>query len=187
VYCNNDLAGGGWQLLSVRTADAGALFAAGICTDPTTDCSGWLPPDQRSPLSAPDLLFATFAGPPWLQVTGLEPAGSDGLVDLPSTVRLLSDNLDCDYPDYCGGAMDPILAVAASSAGYNPRFTVLPQQYVRQGGLWLGNGSGNPFSHVVSLNYGAYCTTGGLQLSDASSPDLGNVVCAEPGAIWFRY
>jgi hypothetical protein len=79
------------------------------------------------------------------------------------------------------------LMVSGSSLNYTPRFVDLPAQFVRYGGIWLGNGGGSSGNHVVSLNYLSYCAPNGLQLSDDSSLTLGNVTCSQPGALYFRY
>lgn len=194
VYCNMSIDGGGWQLVSVRYQDIGVLFADAVCTGLETDCSGAIPDAQVVPGMAPDLLFATTDGIYWLRLTGLNPPGSDALLDVITLDRVLADTDDCDDDSaddddhYCGLNLDTGLMVAASSPGYVPRYLTLPSQYVRHGGIWLGNGGGGYDDHVVSLNYGwMYCNPSGLQLSDASDLSLGNVTCTQPGALYFRY
>lgn len=186
VHCNLSLAGGGWQLVSSRTRYTGVLFADALCLDPGADCSGTIPAAQRVSGVAPDLLFATSNGV-WLRMTGLLPPGSDALLDVMLLARPLDGSESCEYPHYCGGTLDPQLAVHSSSAGFTPRFTALPSQFARYGGLWFGNGGGGTDDHVVSLNYTAYCAPGGMDFSDARDGRLGNVTCAQPGGIYFRY
>jgi len=191
VYCDNDLAGGGWQLISSRTADSGALFDTAICLDPAVDCSGHVPAAQLFTGEAPDVLFALRDGTVWLTVTGLDPTGSDHLLDVLSLDRALTTSTACGYPHYCGPDLDVGLVTLDSSAGYTPRFTTLDSQFSRYGGLWFGDNGGSSDDHVVSLNYYTYgcdaAATGGMHFSDASDGALGNVTCGEPGGIWFRY
>jgi hypothetical protein len=181
------LAGGGWQLISSRTQETGALFADAVCVDPGADCSGTIPVAQRTPGVAPDLLFATASGAVWIRLTGLRPPGSDALLDVILLARPLGASESCAYPHYCGSSPDPQLAVHSSSAGFVPRFTTLPSQYSRLGGLWFGNGGGSPHHHVVALSYSVRCAPGGLDLSDARNGSEGNVVCGQPGGIYFQY
>ncbi|MCG8424826.1 MAG: hypothetical protein MJE77_43615 [Proteobacteria bacterium] len=187
VFCSSSLAGGGWQLISARTSDNGALFAAGVCVDPASDCSGTIPAAQRAPGAAPDILFATTDGLFWLHMTGLSSAGTGALFDVITLKRVLTDNSDCTYPHYCGVTLDTDLQVAAASPGYTPRFNNLVAQYCRLGGLWFGNGGGQPYHHVVSLNYTGYCPPGGMDFSGPENASLGNVACGQPGAMYFRY
>lgn len=187
VFCSVSMAGGGWQLVSSRTQDIGALFANAVCLDPGVDCSGTIPAVQRVPGAAPDLLFATSNGAVWIRLTGLLPPGGNALLDVIVLARPLGTSDSCEAPHYCGLTLDPALAVHSSSSGYTPRFTALTSQYSRVGGLWFGNGGGGGIHHVLSLNYSDYCAPGGLDLSDARNGTLGNVVCGQPGGIYFQY
>jgi hypothetical protein len=187
VYCSLSLAGGGWQLVSSRTQYTGALFANAVCLDPAAGCSGTIPVAQRVPGVAPDVVFATANGAVWIRLTGLQPPGGNALLDVILLARPLGTSDACTYPHYCGVSPDPQLAVHSSSPGFAPRFTALPAQFARLGGLWFGNGGGGPGNHVVSLNYAAYCAPGGVDFSDARNGSLGNVACGQPGGIYFRY
>ncbi len=187
VHCNLSVAGGGWQLIASRSSDAGALFVNAVCLDPATSCSGTIPAPQRLAGAAPDLLMATVNGAVWIRLTGLSPLGSDALLDVIVLARRLDASASCTYPHYCGTSPDPALAVHSSSDGYVPRFTTLPSQFARFGGLWFGNGGGSNDDHVVSLSYVGNCGAGGLDLSDGRDGRLGNVACGQPGALYFRY
>jgi cysteine-rich repeat protein len=187
VYCNMALDGGGWQLISVRHEDSGVLFADAICTDIAASCSGTVRDEQLQAGASPDLLFATTSGVYWLRLTGLAPPGSNALMDVITLDRVLDDTDSCIGDHYCNANLDVGLMVFDSSPNYAPRFIALPSQYARLGGIWLGNGGGGGDDHVVSLNYGDYCSPSGLQLSDASDASLGNVTCSQPGALYFRY
>jgi hypothetical protein len=184
--CEMDVDGGGWQLISVRHEDSGALFADNVCLATDQTCSGTIPSAQVGN-SAPDLLVATVDGAHWARLTGFENPGQDGFIDVVTMDRLLSDSVTCQYPHYCAAAVDPNLNASASSNNWTPRFTDLPMQFVRHGGFWFGNGGGAPQYHVVSLNLLANCNgAGGLDLSDDSDATLGNVACSVPGALYFR-
>lgn len=187
VYCNMTIDGGGWQLVSVRYQDIGVLFADDMCTSIDADCSGTIPGEQLVPGDAPDLLFATTDGVYWLRLTGLNPPGSYSLLDVITLDRVLADTASCTGNHYCNVNIDAGLMVAGSSPNFVPRSVTLPSQFVREGGIWLGNGGGSANHHVVSLNYFNYCSPSGLQLSDASSLALGDVTCTQPGALYFRY
>jgi len=193
VYCNMTIDGGGWQLVSVRYQDIGVLFVDAICTGIGADCSGTIPDAQLVPGLAPDLLFATTDNVYWLRLTGLNPPGSDSLLDVITLDRVLEESDDCipgngiSDDHYCNMNLDAGLMVANSSPTYAPRYITLPAQFVRYGGIWLGNGGGGSDDHVVSLNYGNYCAPTGLQLSDDSDLSFANVTCTQPGALYFRY
>lgn len=187
VHCNLSVDGGGWQLIASRSREVGVLFEDAVCLDPATDCSGTIPGPQRRAGAAPDLLFATLDGAVWIRLTGLSPFGGNALLDVITLVRRLDASDSCTPPHYCGSSPDPALAVHSSSDGYVPRFTSLPSQFARLGGLWFGNGGGGNANHVVSLNYSAYCGAGGVDFSDGRNTQLGNVACGQPGALYFRY
>ena len=187
VFCKNSIAGGGWQLISARAGDTGALFALASCLEPAADCSGTIPVAQRLPGTAPELLFATSDDNVWLRMTGLGALGTGALLDVITLARPLSDNASCLSPHYCGEQLDTDLRVAETSPNYTARFTGLTSQYSRLGGLWFGNGGGSRENHTISLNYIPYCGAGGIAFSDTRDNNLGNVVCDQPGAIYFRY
>ncbi len=183
----NSVAGGGWHLISSRTNDVDALFADARCLDGAENCSGTIPRSQVGAGVAPDLLFATLDGVFWVRLTGLLPPVNDALRDMILLDRPLGVSSSCEYPHYCDRVLDPLLAVHSSSANVTPRFQNLPSQYARYGGLWFGNGGGSIDDHVLSLNYAPYCQAGGFSISDNSNGQLGNVICGEPGALYFRY
>ncbi|MCC6558988.1 MAG: DNRLRE domain-containing protein [Polyangiaceae bacterium] len=187
VYCNMVLDGGGWQLISARATDSGALFANATCTQVDQSCSGTIPPAQRYAGMTPHLLFATLDGVHWLHMAGLSSSGSAGLLDVINLQRLLTTSDSCTGTHYCGPSVDPGLHVHSTSPSFTARFTALTSQYSRSGGVWFGAGGGGAANHVVSLNYAPYCGTGGLDLSSAVNGSLGNVKCGAPGALYFRY
>lgn len=186
VYCEMEIDGGGWQLLSVRHDTSGVLFASEDCLGVDLNCSSYIRASQIAS-DPPEVLIATLDAEYWLRISGLEPPGSDGLADVLNLQRPLGSQDTCAYPHHCGPALDAELMISASSSSWTPRFSTLPAQFLRQGGIWLGDGGGNPPNHVVSMNYGAFCSSaGGLDLSDNRDSSLGNVVCGVPGAMYFR-
>lgn len=189
VYCNNAIAGGGWQLISSRHVDVGSLFDVGnLCVEPQENCSGTIPLSQVYEQDTPDLLFATVDDTTWMQLAGLLPFGRDGLLDIITGYRPLTASDSCEYPHQCGQSTDVALHVDAHSDNFQPRDLTLEYQWSRHGGLWFSNGGGGGPDHVLSMNYWAYCDTpGGLHMSSNEDSTLGNVVCGAPGAVYFRY
>ena len=186
VYCEMTIDGGGWQLISVRHSDAGALFEDAICTEIDANCSGTVPKEQLGDTS-PELLFATVDAQHWLHLSGLAAPGANALMDVITLDRPLTTTSSCSGSQYCGQNLEP-LVVEGSSDNFTPRFTSLPSQFSRLGGLWFGNGGGSQQHHGVSMNYSVYCgTDGGMELSDSSNAALGNVVCGAAGGLFFRY
>ena len=187
VWCEQALDGGGWQLISVRYGDVDTLFVDDICLSVDGDCSGTIPAAQIG-IASPKLLFATLDGDHWLRLAGLDAPGDDGLIDVITLLRPLSDSNSCLYPHYCNVNIDPAIEIEAHSPNWTPRSLTIPAQIGRDGGLWFAEDAGMPEYHVFSFNYPAnMACKGGLTLSDNSDATLGNVVCAQPGALYFRY
>lgn len=189
VYCNNTVAGGGWQLISSRHIDIGALFdSQNMCLEPLDNCSGTIPLSQAYSHDTPDLLFATIDNTTWMQLSGLLRFGLDGLLDIIMGYRILTSSSSCEYPHQCNQSTEPGLHVSAHSENFQPRSHGLSYQWVGYGGLWFSNGGSSGSNHVLSMNYVVYSgTSGGLDISGPDDDAPGNIVRGVPGAMYFRY
>ena len=186
VYCELNLAGGGWQLLSTRYRDASTLFSDTLCLNPEVECSGHLPEVQLKEGATPEVLVTRVDGKAWLILGGLSPSGEGGLVDFMSLALPITELGSCSDPSYCGEARDEDLHVVETS-GFIPHSWELRSQQVRYGGFWMGDGGTSGDYHTVSFNYVPYCgKPGGIDLS-SNEDEAGDMACGDPGALYFRY
>jgi hypothetical protein len=194
VHCENDLSGGGWQLVSATAqSTSGSIFGGSICLDPSLECSGRIPDAQR-PALPPSLLFATVDGADWVELSNLGAAGGGGLYDFLVGDRTLSpDSCGVGNDNFCwnAAASFPDAGLAVTSWGLsgasNPRFTTINRAWYQRGGLWFGKDGGGGDDHVLSFGYDAYCgTAGGLDISRSGTQGIGTQVCGAPGAVYFR-
>ncbi len=187
VYCDNSIAGGGWQLISARTRDTGSLFGDEICLDDQADCSGTIPAAQIDPDGTLMLLFATADRETWVSLAGLQPPGADGLVDMITLDRTLGEANSCEYPHLCGSMIEPDVALAGNSTNFVPAVTSCKYLWATSGGLYCGAG-GDTAEHLLSFNIAPYCdNAGGLDISGQNRDEFGDAACGEPGAIYFKY
>jgi hypothetical protein len=200
VLCNNDLDGGGWQLIStVYDATSGASFGPQVCLSTDSTCYGWLPVTQQVVGDSPDVLFATVDGSNWLHMGGFSTPGNGGLVDYMSLTRTL-DNASCSVTsqNYCWTSAatfpDTGLFVPAGgwsfAGGFNPRYTSVNRAWYQRGGMYFAKDGGGVNNHLLSFNYDANAVCGGtsgLDISRSATTGLGTQVCGKPGAMWFRF
>ena len=189
VYCNQTLAGGGWQLVSVTppggvippgsTAPV-AFVGPEICLDPAAPCAGHIAPSQVS--TAVELAIVDESGA-YLVLTQFSGAPGSALRYL-SLEQTLTTSADCTAPHVCGSAtLDPSLAIATTS-GYPMAYAPPLLQWWRLGGWWIGAGvsAGNSAGNVFRTSYGFV-----NWLSTRATPDGTSTLLAEgQQTIWLR-
>ena len=179
AYCENDIAGGGWRLVSARTRDEGALFGEELCLSPTESCSGHLFDHEICESGDGQILLSTAAGEYWLVVS------SNSLLHeyLARRRELLPENF-IDEPHFWGRLSEP-LPVVEHSSNFEPLAKWVAVVGVLSGGLALRATEGHI---IVAFNQAPFDREdGALYINSVNAGErVGDVVEGEPGALFYR-
>jgi hypothetical protein len=160
VYCEQTLATGGWQLVSVvpqgGVVPPGATAAipfvgAAYCLDPTTGCAGQIHPSQVS--AALEIAVLDVTTGDYLVLTQFSATAESALRFFSLEKALTTSDL-CTAPHACSNAtLDPDLVVTTS--GYAMAYTPPLLQWWRLSGWYIGAGpvAGSMDGNVFRTSY----------------------------------
>lgn len=176
VYCENRIAGGGFQLVSVRQRDEGVLFGDQRCLSTHRSCSGWL--TEGAMLTGEGtVLLASTDGSYWLQMPS-DPVLDDFL----ARRRQLHDTNFCHAPHFCG-LLDRALPVLAHSPNFEPLSELVASLWITSGGLGLRAPDGGV---IAAFNLAPYDgEDGALFIGDRDHGESA-AVNGVPGALFYR-
>jgi hypothetical protein len=158
VYCEMDLAGGGWQLVSVVRNDSDQLIVGdSFCTDldVETACKGQIHSAQVS--AHGQVLISEATGAHWMMYAHFSGTAESALRYFSRELTVVQDSWCSQGDNVCGDtARDPELAVAATS-GHAVDFNPPLKQWWRLGGWWVGAdpNAGRGDGRLHNSTYGA--------------------------------
>lgn len=179
AYCEQAIAGGGWELMSSIPA-GGVKNAAGVlqpvvsaatCLDPTASCNGHLDPAQVTPQTE---ILIVDAGGDFIRLSGFSASATSSLRYWSRETALTTGD-SCTSPHVCNTTTaDPALTLATS--GYAMAYTPPLIQWWRWGGWYIGSGanasimSGNVIraSYLGNNTLSTRATAGGTSTARAS-------------------
>lgn len=160
AYCEQTLAAGGWELLSIvpygGVAEGGVvvpIMGEATCLDPVAACAGHLAPAQVS--TQTEILIQDLSAGEHLILSGFSASATSALRYW-SRELVLTTGEACTAPHVCNSSeLDPALELVTS--GYAMAYTPPLQQWWRQGGWWIGAGAtpGSGAGNVFRTSYAA--------------------------------
>lgn len=180
AYCENQIAGGGWRLISARVRDEGTLFGEERCLSPAESCSGRLFDHEVCESGDGQILFSTVAGETWLAVSS-----SSLLHDFLTRRRELLPENFIDEPHFWDRLPEP-LQVVGHSSNFEPLAIQVDILGILSGGMALRDTDGRI---IVAFNQAPFDRVGGalyINSVNAGDREVGDVVEGGPGALFYR-